>query len=54
VEKGLAQRQNSQLKNDNSHGRVSEKEYLKWIDIELTGEGWITLHKVNHPDLGRI
>ena len=35
-------------------GRVSDEEQLKWIDIELTGEGWIEPHKVNHPDLGEI
>ncbi len=35
-------------------GRVSNDEMLKWIDMELTGEGWITPHKVNHPDLGEI
>ncbi|MBC8359296.1 MAG: hypothetical protein ISS41_00795 [Candidatus Aminicenantes bacterium] len=35
-------------------GRVSDEEYLKWIDIELTGEGWILPHKCNHPDLGEI
>jgi len=27
---------------------------LKWIDIELTGEGWIIPHKVPHPDYGEI
>jgi hypothetical protein len=35
-------------------GRVSDEEYLQWIDIELTGEGWIPPHKVQHPDLGEI
>ncbi|NQT80895.1 MAG: hypothetical protein HQ555_10965 [Candidatus Aminicenantes bacterium] len=35
-------------------GRVSDEEYLKWIDIELTGEGWILPHKCNHPDIGEI
>jgi hypothetical protein len=35
-------------------GRVSEEEMLKWIDIELTGEGWVDPHKVLHPDLGEI
>jgi hypothetical protein len=35
-------------------GRVSDEETLKWIDIELGGEGWITPHKVRHPDLGEV
>lgn len=39
---------------EDGDGRVSDDEYLKWIDTELTGEGWITPHKVNHPDLGEI
>lgn len=38
----------------NGDGRVSDEEYLKFIDIELSGEGWITPHKVQHPDLGEI
>lgn len=39
---------------EDNDGRVSDEEYLKWIDTELTGEGWIVPHKVNHPDLGEI
>jgi len=39
---------------ENSDGRVSDEEYLKWVDTELTGEGWISPHKVNHPDLGEM
>lgn len=39
---------------ENEDGRVTDEEYLKWIDVELTGEGWINPHKVNHPDLGEI
>ena len=35
-------------------GRVTDEEYLQWIDIELTGEGWINPYKFNHPDLGEI
>ncbi len=35
-------------------GRVSDEENLKWIDIELTGEGWVEPHTFDHPDLGRI
>jgi hypothetical protein len=35
-------------------GRVSDEEYLKWIDVELAGEGWIVPHKCIHPDLGEI
>jgi hypothetical protein len=38
----------------NNDGRVDDEEYMKWIDTELTGEGWITPHKFNHPDLGEI
>jgi hypothetical protein len=38
----------------NGDGRVSEEEYLQWSDIELTGEGWITPHPVQHPDLGEV
>ncbi|MBZ5496696.1 MAG: hypothetical protein LAP85_09855 [Acidobacteriia bacterium] len=38
----------------NNDGRVDDDEYMKWIDTELTGEGWITPHKFNHPDLGEI
>lgn len=39
---------------ENGDGRVSPEETLKWIDTELYGEGWITPHKVSHPDLGEI
>lgn len=35
-------------------GRVDQDEMILWHDIELTGEGWIMPHKVNHPDLGEI
>ena len=35
-------------------GRLSDEEYMKWIDLDLAGEGWINPHKVNHPDLGEI
>ncbi len=38
----------------NDDGRVDDDEYMKWIDTELTGEGWIAPHKFNHPDLGAI
>ncbi|MCD6347926.1 MAG: hypothetical protein J7L96_10945, partial [Bacteroidales bacterium] len=38
----------------NNDGRTSDDEYMQWIDIEMTGEGWITPHKFNHPDLGEI
>jgi hypothetical protein len=34
--------------------RITDDEYLKWIDIDLTGEGWVMPHKVDHPDLGEI
>lgn len=39
---------------EDGNGRVSDEEMLKWIDLELTGEGWIDPHKANHPDLGEI
>ncbi|MFH1941099.1 MAG: M14 family metallopeptidase [bacterium] len=39
---------------ENGDGRVSDDEYLKWIDIELSGEGWVMPHKCSHPDLGGI
>jgi hypothetical protein len=35
-------------------GRVSDEEYLQWIDLDLNGEGWVNPHKYNHPDLGEI
>jgi len=39
---------------ENDDGRVSDEEYLKWIDLELAGEGWIEPHKYQHADLGEI
>jgi hypothetical protein len=39
---------------EDGDGRVTDDEYLKWIDIDLTGEGWVMPHKVNHPDIGEI
>jgi hypothetical protein len=39
---------------ENKDGRVSDEEFMKWIDIELGGEGWITPHKFKHPDYGDI
>jgi hypothetical protein len=39
---------------ENRDGRVSDEEFMKWIDVELGGEGWITPHKFNHPDYGEI
>ena len=38
----------------NGDGRVTNDERLMWIDVELTGEGWIMPHKVDHPDLGEV
>ncbi|MDX2414874.1 MAG: M14 family metallopeptidase [Bacteroidales bacterium] len=35
-------------------GRVSDEENMKWIDLDLNGEGWIKPHKFKHPDLGDI
>ncbi len=39
---------------ENEDGTISDEEYLKWIDIELAGEGWIVPHKVDHPDVGEV
>ena len=38
----------------NDDGRTTDEERMDWIDIELTGEGWIMPHKFDHPDLGEI
>ncbi len=38
----------------NNDGAVSDEEYMKWIDLDLTGDGWINPHKFQHPDLGEI
>jgi hypothetical protein len=38
----------------NNDSQVSDEEYIKWIDTELMGEGWITPHAFKHPDLGEI
>ena len=38
----------------NGDGRVDQDERMEWLDIELTGEGWIMPHKVAHPDLGEV
>ncbi len=45
---------NAEIADMDDDGRVSDEEMLQWIDIELTGEGWISPHKVDHPDLGEI
>ncbi|MEE4116709.1 MAG: M14 family metallopeptidase [Marinilabiliaceae bacterium] len=42
------------LADTDNDGRVSDEEYMKWIDLDLGGEGWINPHKVEHPDLGEI
>jgi len=39
---------------EDDDGRISDEEYLKWCDIELSGEGWILPHKCDHPDLGEV
>lgn len=44
----------STLADIDNDGRVSNEEYMKWIDLDLTGEGWIDPHKVDHPDLGEV
>ncbi len=38
----------------NNDGRVDDEEFLKWIDLELMGEGWIEPRPFAHPDLGPI
>ena len=45
---------NAEYADMDGDGRISDEEMLQWIDIELTGEGWINPHKFNHPDLGEI
>ena len=45
---------NAEYADMDGDGRVSDEEMLQWIDIELTGGGWINPHKVDHPDLGEI
>jgi len=35
-------------------GQVSDEELMKWIDLELMGEGWVLPHKARHPDLGEV
>ena len=45
---------NAEFADMDGDGRVSDEEMLQWIDIELTGEGWINPHKVDHPDLGEV
>ena len=35
-------------------GRVSDEEMMKWIDLELMGDGWVLPHKAKHPDLGEV
>jgi len=39
---------------ENGDGQVSDEEFDHWIDLDLTGEGWIKPRKFNHPDLGEI
>ena len=38
----------------NNDGRVSGEENMKWIDLDLKGDGWIMPHKAKHADLGDI
>ena len=38
----------------NDDGRASQDEMQAWIDIDLTGEGWVWPHKAQHPDFGEI
>lgn len=38
----------------NDDGRITEEEFVEFVDIELNGEGWINPYQFNHPDLGEI
>ncbi len=38
----------------NRDGSADENEYLQWVDIDLTGQGWIVPRRFNHPDFGDI
>jgi len=38
----------------NNDNRVSDDEYMQWLDVELTGDGWILPHEADHPDLGKV
>lgn len=38
----------------NDDGRVTEEESQTWLDLDLTGAGWIDPYQFNHPDLGPI
>jgi hypothetical protein len=38
----------------NDDGRVSEEESMMWLDLDLTGAGWIEPYQFNHPDFGPI
>jgi hypothetical protein len=38
----------------NDDGEVDDEEMMKWIDLELMGEGWVLPHKATHPDLGEV
>ena len=42
------------LADTDNDGRVSDEEYMRWIDLDLAGMGWIDPHKVDHPDLGEV
>lgn len=42
------------IADSDNDGRVSDEEYMKFIDLDLAGEGWINPHEVNHPDLGEV
>jgi len=39
---------------EDGDGRVSDEEFKHWLDLDLTGEGWIAPHQFKHPDLGEI
>jgi len=38
----------------NDDGEVDDEEMMKWIDLELMGEGWVMPHKATHADLGEV
>lgn len=42
------------LADKDNDGRVSNEEFMEWVDLDLGGAGWINPYKYDHPDLGEI
>ena len=38
----------------NNDGRVSDEEFMKWLELDLQGSGWIDPYQFDHPDYGPI